>query len=95
MCRCRISHLSRLSNLLFLKARKKGLKVNYNAEFTDNAEKFAYYDNKQGEQIRVVYKNKEDVGYVYIAKKTDDTELIYYDSMEMMLDYVDKTVKKD
>ena len=72
-----------------------GLKVNYNAEFTDNAEKFAYYDNKQGEQIQVVYKNKDDVGYVYIAKKTDDTELIYYDSLEMMLDYVDKTVKKN
>ena len=34
----------------------------------DNAEKFAYYDNKQGEQIQVVYKNKDDIGYVYIAK---------------------------
>jgi len=83
------------SYVLFLKARKMGLKVNYKAEFTDNAEKFAYYDNKQGEQIQVVYKNKEDVGYAYIAKKTDDTELIYYDSLEMMLDYVDKTIKKD
>lgn len=83
------------SYVLFLKARKMGLKVNYNAEFTDNAEKFAYYDNKQGEQIQVVYKNKDDVGYVFIAKKTDDTELIYYDSLEMILDYVDKTVSKD
>ena len=83
------------SYVLFLKARKMRLKVNYNAEFTDNAEKFAYYDNKQGEQIQVVYKNKDDVGYVFIAKKTDDTELIYYDSLEMMLDYVDKTIKKN
>lgn len=61
---------------------------------TDNVEKYAYYENKQGEQVQVVYKNREDAGYVYIAKKTDDTELIYYDSLDLMLDYVDKTVKK-
>lgn len=83
------------SYVLFLKARKMGLKVNYNAEFTDNAEKFAYYDNKQGEQIQVVYKSKDEVGYAYIARRIDDTELIYYDNLEMMLDYVDKTIKKD
>lgn len=82
------------SYVLFLKARKMGLSVNYNAEFTDNVEKYAYYENKQGEQVQVVYKNREDAGYVYIAKKTDDTELIYYDSLDLMLDYVDKTVKK-
>lgn len=82
------------SYVLFLKARQKGLKVNYNAEYTDNAEKFAYYDNKQDEQIQVVYKNKEDVGYCYIAKKADDTELIYYTDLDGILDYVDKTIKK-
>ena len=82
------------SYVLFLKSRKQGLKVNYNEENTDNAEKFAYYDNKQGEQIQVVYKNKENVGYCYIAKKTDDTELIYYEDLDGILDYVDKTIKK-
>ncbi len=82
------------SYVLFLKARQQGLKVNYNAEYTDNAEKYAYYDNRQDEQIQVVYKNKENVGYCYIAKKTDDTELIYYTDLDGMLDYVDKTIKK-
>lgn len=82
------------SYVLFLRARQQGLKVNYNAEYTDNTEKYAYYDNKQDEQIQVVYKNKDGVGYCYIAKKTDDTELIYYVDLNGMLDYVDKTIKK-
>lgn len=82
------------SYVLFLKARKKGLQVNYNEEYTDNAEKYAYYENKLGEQIQVVYKKKEDVGHCYIAKKTDDTEVIYYVDLAGMLDYVDKTIKK-
>ena len=82
------------SYVLFLKARQQGLKVNYNEEYTDNAEKFAFYNNKHGEQIQVVYKKKENVGYCYIAKKTDDTELIYYEDLDGILDYVDKTIQK-
>lgn len=83
------------SYVLFLKARKKGLKVNYKAEGTDNAEKYALYDNKQGEQIQIVYKNKADIGYCYIAKKVDDTEVIFYNTLDGILDYVEKTIKKD
>lgn len=82
------------SYVLFLKARQQGLKVSYNAEYSDNTEKFAYYDNKQDEQVQVVYKDKEDVGYCYIARRTDDTELFYHVELEGMLDYVDKTIKK-
>lgn len=82
------------SYVLFLKARQQGLLVSYKAEYTDNAEKYAYYDNKQDEQIQVVYKNKENVGYCYIAKKADDTELIYYTDLDGIFDYVDKTIKK-
>lgn len=83
------------SYVLFLMARKEGLKVKYHAEYTDGAEKYVYYDNKQGERILVVYKKKEDVGYVFIAKKTDDVEMFYHDTLEGMLDYVEKTIKKD
>ena len=78
--------------MLFIKARQSGLKVYYNEDYTDNAEKYAYYDNKQGERIQVVYKNKDGIGYCYVAKKTDDTEIIYYDSLESMLDYISKTI---
>ncbi len=83
------------SYVLFLMARKEGLKVKYHAEYTDGAEKYAYYDNKQGERILVVYKKKENVGYVFIAKKTDNAEMFYHDTLEGMLDYVEKTIKKD
>lgn len=84
------------SYVLFLTARKKGLQVSYHADYTDGAEKYAYYDNKQGERVHVVYRKKGDaLGYVYIAKKTDDTEIIYYDKLESMLDYVEKTIKTE
>lgn len=83
------------SYVLFIKARQSGLKVYYNEDYTDNAEKYAYYDNKQGERIQVVYKNKDAIGYCYVAKRTDDTEIIYYDTLETMLDYITKTIKVD
>ena len=54
-------------------------------------ERDSYY-NKQGEQIQVVYKSKESVGYCYIARNTDGTEVIYYNDRDGMLDYVDKTI---
>lgn len=81
------------SYVLFLKARQMGLSVNYQEEFTDSAEKYAYYENEQGEQVNVIYKNQGDMG-TYIAKKRDDTELIRHNSLESMLAYVDRTVKK-
>lgn len=83
------------SYVLFLKAQKKGLNVRYHEEFTDVAEKYAYYDNKQEERIHIVYRKKDDEGYVYLAKKLDDTEVIYYDNLELMLDYIGKTIKKE
>ena len=80
------------SYVLFLKARKKGLNVHYYEEYTDNAEKYAFYNNKQDEQIQVIYKEKENVGFCYIARKTDGTEVIYYETLEGILDYVEKTI---
>ena len=80
------------SYVLFLKARKKGLNVYYNADYTDSAEKYAYYNNKQNEQIQVIFKDREGVGFCYIARKIDGTEVIYYDTIEGILDYVEKTV---
>lgn len=80
------------SYVFFLKARQQGLSVYYNAEYADNTEKYAYYDNKQDERIHIVYKNKDNEGFCYIAKMTNDTELIYYKDLESMLDYVRKTI---
>lgn len=42
----------------------------------------------------MVYKNKEDVGYCYLARRMDATELFYHVALEGILDYVDKTIKK-
>lgn len=89
-------HEAQKEILAFLELKEEAkLKGKYHAEYTDGAEKYAYYDNKQGERILVVYKKKENVGYVFIAKKTDDAEMFYHDTLEGMLDYVEKTIKKD
>lgn len=75
---------------------KMGLNVRYHADYTDGAEKYAVYMNKQDKELHVVYKRRDDeAGYVYIIKELDDTEVIYYDSMESTLDYIKKTVKAD
>ncbi len=82
------------SYVLFLKARKNNLKVRYFEDYTDGAEKYAHYQNNQDEQIRIVYRKKPEIGYVYVAKKADGTEVIYYDNMELMLDFIEKTIKQ-
>lgn len=82
------------SYVLFLKAQEKNLPVYYHADYTDSAEKYAYFDNNQGKRVHVVYRKRDDdSGYFYIAKNSDDTEIIYYDTLDGMLDYVEKTVK--
>ena len=81
-----------LPRLLFLKARKQGLAVDYKAEYTDNAEKYAYYYDKGSKQVQVVYKYREGVGYCYIAHKTDGTEIIYYKELDGIIDYISKTI---
>ena len=87
--------LSLMMVKLFMNLRQVASReVVNNEEYTDNAEKYAYYDNNQGEQIQIVYKDKQSIGYCYIAKKTDDTELIYYKGLDGILDYIEKTIKK-
>ncbi|MBR1711334.1 MAG: DUF262 domain-containing protein [Clostridia bacterium] len=83
------------SYVLFLKARKQGYKIFYREDYTDGAEKYAYYTNHQGKEIQIVYKKKENVGYAFIAREMDGTEVIYHQSMEAMLDHIQKTVKEE
>lgn len=76
------------SYVLFLKARQQGLDVFYNEEYTDNAEKFAYFNNKSGEQIRVLYSQDGAADYCFIARKIDGTQDASFEKMGDMLDYV-------
>lgn len=81
------------SYVLYLEANKAGVNVDYRADYTDGSEKYTQYTNQQGEVVRIVYKNRDVVGWVYIAKKVDDTEIIYYETMEQMLDFMKKTTR--
>lgn len=80
------------SYVLFLKARKMGLKLNYAATSSDNADKYAWYTNNEGEVIHVLYKNKSNKGYCYIARKEDGTERYNNKDQDLMLDYIAQTI---
>ena len=80
------------SYVLFLKARKMGLKLNYAATSSDNADKYAWYTNNEGEVIHVLYKNKSNKGYRYIARKEDGTERYVNKDLDLMLDYIAQTI---
>ena len=80
------------SYVLFLKARKMGLKLNYAATSSDNTDKYAWYTNNEGEVIHVLYKNKSNKGYCYIARKEDGTERYNNKDQDLMLDYIAQTI---
>lgn len=80
------------SYVLFLKARKRGLKLNYAATSSDNTDKYAWYTNNEGEVIHVLYKNKSNKGYCYIARKEDGTERYNNKDQDLMLDYIAQTI---
>lgn len=80
------------SYVLFLKAIKMGLKLNYAATSSDNADKYAWYTNNEGEVIHVLYKNKSNKGYCYMARKEDGTERYSNKDLDLMLDYIAQTI---
>lgn len=81
------------SYVLYLLASDKNVNIHYHAESTDGAVKYAYYTNKQNQEIRIVYKKyDEENGYVFIAKHNEN-EVIWHKDIEQMLDYVVKTAK--
>lgn len=82
------------SYVLFLKARKAGLKVDYHPDNTDSAEKYAVYHNKVGEEVHIVYKKFDQSGkYEFIAKLLNDTVIYNHENLEGMLDYVNRTIR--
>lgn len=83
------------SYVLFLKARKMGLKLNYAATSSDNADKYAWYTNNEGEVIHVLYKNKANKGYCYIARKEDGTERYINKDLDLMLDYISQNINME
>lgn len=81
------------SYVLYLLAGDKNVNIHYRADSTDSAIKYAYYTNKQNQEISIVYqKRDEENGYVFIAKQ-DGNEVIWHKDIVQMLDYIVKTAK--
>ena len=72
-----------------------GLKLNYAATSSDNADKYAWYTNNEGEVIHVLYKNKANKGYCYIARKEDGTERYINKDLDLMLDYISQNINME
>lgn len=80
--------------------KRDDINIVINTSRKAKGEKSEYETDKFDDIIEVIKrakitgKKEEDVGYCYIARKVDDTELIYYDKLDMILDYVDRTIEK-
>ena len=82
------------SYVLFLKARKEGLKVGYFTTFNENTEKYLTFNNDHGEAIQVLYMPDEqspDKAYKYIARDSQGAR--YKGNLESMLDYIKQTIE--
>ena len=79
------------SYALFLKARQRGLPVNYHADYTDSAEKYAWYENQKEGQVQILYRDPDGAGWNYVARRASDLQLVCRGTMEEMLGYISGT----
>lgn len=82
------------SYVLYLKAKKNGLKVGYFTTFSENTEKYLTYNNKQGKEIQVVYAKDDSSAngdFKYIAR--DNGIVLYKHNLENMLDYIEQNIE--
>lgn len=75
--------------VLFLKAREKGLSLEYHSDYTDGAEKYAQYIDKNGQEVHVLYEQKDE-SYCYVARNSEGE--LYQGNIDQMLDYVKQRV---
>lgn len=81
------------SYVFFLKATNIGLAVYYKADSTEGSEKYAYFTNKHGDEVKVIYKpSTETKEYEFYAVVDEIDE--YYGDMDEMLNYVSKAIAR-
>ena len=83
------------SYVLFLKARKQGLPVSYHADYTESSEKYAWFENREGERIRVLYRNPDASGWRFLARREGEDERRCEGSQEEMLRYIRDTINRE
>lgn len=83
------------SYVLFLKARKRGLKVHYHADYTDSSEKYAWFINLAGEPVSVSYRNPDQGFWRFVARREEDFEVLFEGNMREMLDWVRENTEKE
>ena len=88
LSRTQTSSVSReyYSYVLFLKARQRGLPVYYHADYTDSAEKYAWFESPAEGRVRILYRNPDGKGWRYVALRENDREVLYDGTLEEMLD---------
>lgn len=80
------------SYVLFLKAKDRGLNVTYVKDFTETAEKYLSFKDKQNNQMSIIYaKDSIDNKYKYLVRK-DGNIILREKDIEYILNYISTEV---
>ena len=90
LSRTQTSSVSReyYSYVLFLKARQQALQVFYHADYTEASEKYAWFEDNHGAQIRILYRNPDGTHWRFLAYREEDSAPVFDGNLEEMLDYI-------
>ena len=90
LSRTQTSSVSReyYSYVLFLKARQQDLPVYYHADYTEASEKYAWFEDNHGAQIRILYRNPDGTHWRFLAYREEDSAPVFEGTLEEVLDYI-------
>ena len=90
LSRTQTSSVSReyYSYVLFLKARQRTLPVYYHADYTEASEKYAWFEDSNGERVRILYQNPDGTHWRFLAYRGEDPAPVFSGNLEQMLDYI-------
>ena len=90
LSRTQTSSVSReyYSYVLFLKARQRTLPVYYHADYTEASEKYAWFEDSNGERVRILYRNPDGTHWRFLAYRGEDPAPVFSGNLEQMLDYI-------
>lgn len=74
--------------VLFLKARSQGLPVYYRADYTEGAEKYAWFEDIHGSPVRILYRNPDGTHWRFLAYREENPAPVFDGSLEETLDYI-------
>ena len=60
----------------------------YHADYTEASEKYAWFEDNHGAQIRILYRNPDGTHWRCLAYRGEDSAPVFDGSLEETLDYI-------